>query len=346
MTGPAGISGGRLGHAFVALPPMTADDHDRPAEDLPSAADLAGWTLAAQHPLTREWDDDEARIARLADDHEFDLRLATDLDLATQRALLAPGHAPAELLNRWLAVAPDLRAMLSIRFEGGDASMPFVDASALSRPLAEGDLPALGAAALQVFGSFSPRYLRLWSAAPTDAYAGTARDKRFLAAPLDELANHAGTSASAAELSLAPTPDLSQWDAAVAAYAAVDADHPGHREQAGIQGKDDLAESVDAGTLFDVLVDGEWAGWVGATTDTSSSLGLAAYEVLEIILAPGFRGRGYGAHLTTLLAGRLPQRDRVLIGTIHADNRGAMEAAARAGRYDVGGWLQLPLPLQ
>lgn len=322
---------------------MTDDASPTPTDALPAAADLARMTLTAQHPRTRAWCDDRARLDRLADDHAFDLRLATDLELAARRAQLAPGHDRAELLNQWVAVGPGLAAMLSIRFEGGDATKPFVDASALSRPLEEGDLPAVGAAAIRAFGSFSPRYLRLWSAAPTDAYAGTVRDKRFLAAPLAELANPAGFQAVPPELTLTPTTDLAHWPDAEAAYAAVDADHPEHRDQAGLQDTDDLAESIEAGTLFDVLVDGDWAGWVGATTDATSSLGLPAYEVQEIILAPAFRGRGYGAHLTTLLARRLPDRDRVLLGTIHADNRGALEGARRAGRHDVGGWLQLPL---
>lgn len=308
---------------------------------LPSATDLARWTLEAQHPLTRGWSDDESRLARLAEDHEFDLRLATDLELARTRATLAPGHDPEELFNRWVAVSPGLDVLLSMRFEGGDATKPFVDASALSRPVEQGDLDALAAAAIEAFGSFAPLYLRLWSAAPTDAYAGTARDKRFLAAPLAQLSGRPVDLPDG--LSLSPTADLRHWDDAVAAYAAVDAAHPKHPDQARIQGRDDLQESIEAGTLFDVLVGGEWAGWVGATTDTGSSLGLSAYEVQELVLAPVHRGRGFGPHLTTLLARALPERDRVLLGTIHADNRAAIEAARRAGRHDVGGWLQLPL---
>lgn len=312
---------------------------------LPSATDLAQCTLAAQHPLTRQWcSDDTARLARLADDHELDVRLAVDLELATQRATLAPGHEPEELLNRWVAASPELWALLSIRFQGGDAAKPFVDASVLSRPLTEGDLPALGTAAVEVFGSFEPRYLRLWSAEGTDAFVGTRRDKRFLAAPLRDL-TVASRAAIPAELFLRATADLTHWDDAAAAYAAVDAHHPQHPEQAQIQEADDLQQSVAAGTLFDVIVDHTWAGWVGATTETGSSLGLGCYTVQEIILAPGFRGRGYGQHLTSLLAQELPDRDRVLKGTIHADNRGALEAAKRAGRHDVGGWLQTSLML-
>ncbi|HET7303215.1 MAG TPA: hypothetical protein VFJ12_01550 [Segeticoccus sp.] len=251
---------------------------------LPSATDLARWTLTAQHPLTRQWCDDRSRLARLADEHEFDLQLATDLDLATQRATLAPGHEPEELFNRWVAVTPDLSALLSIRFQGGDATKPFIDASVLSRPFVEDDLSTLSAAAVDVFGSFAPRYLRLWSAVPADAFAGTRRDKRFLAASVRDLTDTPARAASPAELSLAPTTDLAHWEDAAAAYAAVDTAHPEHPEQAQLQDAEDLQESIDAGTLFDVLIDHSWAGWVGATTDTSSSLGLPCYTIQEIIL--------------------------------------------------------------
>lgn len=252
---------------------------------LPNVTELARWTLAAQHPATRAWGDDEDRLLALAEDHEIDLQLAADLDLATRRATLAPGHDADELLNRWVSVLPDLSALLSIRFEGGDATKPFVDASALSRPAGESDLDVLRTAAVDAFGSFEVRYLRIWSAARPDAFAGTHRDKRFLAAPVREL-REAGTTSIPSELSLAPTRNLVHWDEAAAAYVAVDADHPERSAQAALQDAEDLQESIDAGTLFDVLVGGAWAGWVAATTDTSSSVGLSCYEVQEIILVP------------------------------------------------------------
>jgi len=311
-------------------------------EFLPSAADSARWTLAAQHPLTHQWcPDEKSRLARLAEDHEFDLQLATDLDLAAKRATLTPGHRPEELLNRWVAVSSTLSALLSMRFEGGDATKPFVDASVLSRPLMENDFSELSVAAMQIYGTFGPRYLRLWSSAPTDAFVGTDRDRRFGAAPVRDLVRGSGD--TPAELSLTVTTDLAKWDDAAAAYAAVDADHPAHPDQARLQGADELQLSVEGGTLFDVVVDHEWAGWVGATAETTSSLGLSCYEVQEIILIPGFRERGYGSHLTTLLARELSDGDRVLLGTIHADNRGALASAKQAGRCDVGGWLKLSL---
>ncbi len=65
--------------------------------DLPSARDLACMTLEQQHPLTRTWQDDHARLANLAQEHAFDVQLATDLDLAARRAAFMdvgqPPHA-------------------------------------------------------------------------------------------------------------------------------------------------------------------------------------------------------------------------------------------------------------
>lgn len=309
--------------------------------NLPSAAELAHFSLAAQHPLTRTWLADETRLERLAEIHEFDLQLATDFELAGQRAeFLNVGQGAQAFLNRWVSVPPDLYAMLSIRFQGLDVTKPFVDASVLSRPLTELDLPALAEVAREIYGAFKPLYLRLWSAAPAGHFPETGPDKRFLAAPIAELIGGDVPPELSAELAQ----NLSRYADAQAAYEAVDAQHPAHAGQAALQSEEDLQESIEAGTLFDVRVRGEWAGYVAATeTFEGDTLGLNAYVVQEIILSPTFRGHGYGASLSTLLARALPDQSRVLIGTIHAENRGAITAALVAGRVDVGGWVQLAL---
>ncbi|AWN24649.1 hypothetical protein DKM44_11635 [Deinococcus irradiatisoli] len=228
--------------------------------------------------------------------------------------------------------------MLSIRFEGLNRDRPFVDASVLSRPLTALDFPALLQAAYEVYGAFQPLYLRLWSAASAGAFPQARPDKRFLAAPITDLRGRSVPP----ELSLSPTRDLSRYEQAQAAYDAVDARHPAHPQQAALQSREDLQESIEAGTLFDVQVSSEWAGYVGATQDCEGgALGLPAYVVQELIMSAPFRGRGYGAALSTLLARALPDEQHILVGTIHAENRGAIAAALRSGRVDVGGWLQL-----
>lgn len=299
-------------------------------------------SLAAQHPRSRTWVPDATRLAGLEEEHAFDLQLATDLELAAGRAeVLEVGQPPEAFLNRWVELAPDLSAMLSIRFKGLDREKPFVDASVTSRPLTPGDLPTLLAAAQELFGAFRPQQLRVWSAAPVDGWTaslpGARPDMRVLAAPLSELRGGEVPDS----LTLRPTSDLSHHAEAVAAYAAVDAAHPEHAGQARVISADDLQEALEAGTMFDVLWRGGWSGYAGTLPETQ--LGLPAQVVQELLLAPHARGHGLGHHLSTLLARALPDDGRVLSGTIHGENLGARRAALAAGRHDVGGWTWVPL---
>jgi L-amino acid N-acyltransferase YncA len=309
---------------------------------VPVARDLASWFLAAQHPLTRRWVDDAVRLEMLAEQCADEVRLATDMDLAAWRARrFAPGVPAEAFLSRWLPVSDDLTAMLSMRYEGGDSAKPFVDATLLSRPFTAGDLPALTRVAGDVYEGLHPRYVRLWSAAPAGRFAGTGPDRRFVAAPVGKLRTGFDEPVPTG-LMLVPARALNQYEDACTAYADLDDEHPAHAEQAKIASHDALARSLSAGTLFEVTANGHWAGYVAVKT-AGESLGMPGFVVQELVLVTKFRGRGLGPHLTTLLARALPDETRILIGTIHADNRGARHAAERAGRVDVGGWIQVPL---
>ena len=309
---------------------------------IPAARELARCFLAAQHPSTRLWVDDAVRLDMLAAQCADDVQLAIDLEIAASRARrFAPGLPAEALLNRWTATSDDLNAILSVRWEGGDPGKPFVDATVTSRPLTGDDLPVLVRAGAEIYGALRPRYLRLWSAAPPGRFVGTRPDRRFLAAPVGMV--RAGFEQSVPpELMLTPARALDHYQDASAAYDDIDHEHRAHAEQAKIASRRALEQSMTAGTLFDVTVEGHWAGYVSVRTK-GESLGMPAYVVQELVLATKFRGRGYGPHLTTLLARALPDETRVLIGTIHVHNRGARQAAERGGRTDVGGWIQVPL---
>ncbi|WP_405062292.1 GNAT family N-acetyltransferase [Kribbella sp. NBC_01505] len=303
-----------------------------------TAAELAGFTLARQHPLTRGWADDETRLRLLTESHEDpDILLANSLEVAELRTeRFAPGQPVESMLNYWLP-SGDLHAMFSMRFEGGDTTKPFVDATPMTRSPQPEDLQALKQSALEIYGMHKPRYLRLWSADPE--LPGTEPDRRFLAAPIREL--RPTDVPSGLELKQVATVD--HYDEAKQAYADVDAQHPHHVVEAGIQDREDLQETADEGLLFDITVHGEWAGYAAAVVKPEDSLGLPAYVVRDLILTKKHRGHGYGRHLSHLLAQALPDPTHVLIGTIHAANHGARTAALTAGRQEIGAWLQLPL---
>ncbi|MGQ0575137.1 MAG: hypothetical protein ACT4RN_13165, partial [Pseudonocardia sp.] len=199
-------------------------------DSVPTARELAAYALAVQHPLTRTWTDDATRLDLLEREHDLDIRLAVDLDLAAQRAELVPGMAPSLLLNRWTAVTDDLAAMLSIRFEGGDGGLPFVDATPVSRPVRAGDVAVLTRAAAAVYGPLRPRYLRLWSAEPHGAVPGSGPDGRSIGGLLATLRDPARVPPPGLRLRRASS--AAHHDAARVADAAVDAAQPGPRAPA------------------------------------------------------------------------------------------------------------------
>ncbi|WBQ06284.1 hypothetical protein [Kribbella sp. CA-293567] len=90
-------------------------------------------------------------------------------------------------------------------------------------------------------------------------------------------------------------------------------------------------------------MNGAWAGYSAACTDSDDTLGLPSYVVLDVLLTKSFRGQGLGRHLAPLLAQSLPRQSHILLGAVHADNHGARTAALAAGRHDLGGWLLKPL---
>lgn len=307
---------------------------------LPALAELARYSLQVQHPLTRQWLDDAQRLELLHQEHAFDRQLATDLDIARQRAQHFDVRPPAEaFLNRWVQASDDLEVMLSMRYQGLDVNKPFVDVSITTRPVTEMDLPALLDAALEVYGMFRPLKLRFWSPEPLGHFAGTRPDMRLIAAPTAELRQRQ----TPPELTLTPTLDLRHYPQAQEAYAAQAARHPNHPEQARLQSREDMQEAVDAGSMFDVLLNGVWSGYVGTLLEIKA--GLPVHLVQEMLLTPEARGRGYGPYLSTLLAQHLPGDGRVLLGDIHGENLGAQRAAKAAGRHDIGGWSWVWIPM-
>jgi len=316
------------------------------AAPAPDPALLAHTDLQSGHARLRDWETDEDRHRRLTAWHADNLELLTSMDIAHVRAdhFALPGLHAEHYLDRWEPAAQGLHALLSIRFENLDVQRPFVNVSGLSRPWTPADLPALRDAANRAYHPFRPATLRLTTALPVDALPGLTPEFRFLTAPLQDLARPDLTLPP--ELTLRPTTDDTHLQDARDAYAALDAQHPAHARQAQVIGAEQLADTVQAGLMYDVLVHGEWAGYVGA--QPAEEIGLDVLQVQELLLTPRHRGHGYGPHLGTLFA-RTVLRDhpdhahRHLFGTIHAHNHGAYPAALRAGRHDVGGYTLLPL---
>ena len=264
----------------------------------------------------------------------------TDMEFARGFAAAQPQSGqPAEAyLNRWLTVTTDLDVLVGPRYRARNPERPFVAVDAASRLITPADLAALVAVTADSFAAFKPEYVSLWSCDPAGRWPGTRSDKRNVAGRLGELRPNNVPPELSAEIATG----LDFYER----YAQIHRDHvahdPAHGLHTRIESREDLSELLHAGTLFEVLLNGRWAGLVAA--EPRVQRGLRGAVVIELLLDLSVRGRGYGKHLSALLAQHVEAPDdQFLLGTIHVDNIAAYRSALASGRQDVGGEVIVPL---
>jgi hypothetical protein len=294
------------------------------------------------HPLVRAEIPQSDRFAALREELEWAVTTAvTDMEFARGFAAAQPQSGqPAEAyLNRWLTVTIDLDVLAGPRYRARNPERPFVAVDATSRLIAPADLRALKTVIGSSFAAFQPGYVSLWSCDPAGSWSGTTPDTRNVAGRLGDLRRNKVPP----ELSAEVASHLDFYDR----YAQIHRDHvahdPAHGLHTRIESREDLSELLHAGTLFEVLLNGRWAGLVAA--EPRVQRGLRGAVVIELLLDLSVRGRGNGKHLSALLAQHVEAPDdQFLLGTIHVDNTAAYRSALASGRRDVGGEVIVPLP--
>jgi hypothetical protein len=109
------------------------------------------------------------------------------------------------------------------------------------------------------------------------------------------------------------------------------------RASVRLESGETLAKCRNEGALFEILIDGEWAGIIAATRE--SGLGLPGFQIAEEILTAPFRGRGLAKPVQREFVAQLPAKDDdFLSGMILAENRPSLRTALGVGRTDLGGF--------
>ncbi len=316
-------------------------DDDASRDGLPNIDVLVDGADAGLHPWVREHVPEPERREALAEELDFWLNTAgRDLAYATSFAEVAPmsGEAPASYLDRWLALDAQTHVLVGPRYLGRDPDLPFMGVSGAQRRLVAADAEPLKALARREFAPFAPKFVLVHTADEIGAWPGTRAEHRQLVGRLGDLRARPTPPGLAA----VPRNDTAIYDRYLEIFQADVQRDPVHARHTRAETREDLQELADQGLLFDVEVDGTWAGVVAAEPDARR--GVRGATVIELILDHPFRGRGYGAHLSTLLArGLTLPDDQFLIGTIRADNTRAYRSALAVGRVDVGGEILVPL---
>lgn len=258
-----------------------------------------------------------------------------------------PGAAPADYLHRVVSVpssggAPTLRAIVGIRYKGLDPGKPFIEVAARTGPIpSHAVLTGLVLAAQQAvkpLGQDAPIRLQLTDLDGPGLPPGEP-DLHLVAGRVASLEGLPEPPANGFEIQLRPCADPTGMSPRyLAAYSAASPALPvAARDSVSPCDIETLRALANDGLLVEVLIDGSWAGVVGATRE--ESFGLAGWCMVEEILAPAFRGRGLAAAVQRAFIEALPATDDELVfGTIHAGNTPSLKTALKVGRRSVRLW--------
>ncbi len=246
------------------------------------------------------------------------------------------GIHPADYLHK-IIPTPSGALLGGIRFYGQDITKSFVELLAWTGPI---DLPAWRAAITTAWADFNPERFRVLATNQPD----------FADAVIDQ-SIHVGRAGAMAQrlintgLALEPCPHPAEAAAQVASwYQAFAADHPTLAAELHPADTAELTACQATGTLDFITINGAIAGIIA--TEPSAIDWLHGHVMIEEILAPAHRGRGYAVQVQRLLAARLTKThgsETLITGTIHRLNIASHRAATSAGRPALMDYRFLPL---
>ena len=297
--------------------------------------------------LSRWYYRDELR-ALLREDLSSDVRRFSDDELAEQfqHHCPIPTATRDDYKNRWSELPGLGHALTGVRFRGLDMNRPFVEVVATTqRVSAATDMQAVGENLRQAYNLFHPKHVRFFVpehiGLDLRRWPGAFWEKRYFAAPVEQMRQRAKPEGYG-RVALRRPSDMAFYARYQQVLEERFARQPELEEYTRVEVQEDLAEYLEEGTLFEVLVDGSWSGLVGVTRDAEQ--GLRGFVVIEIVLADSARGQGLGVAVQQRLVEALAfESGDVLYGTIDARNTAAVKTAQRSGRVDLGGFLWLPL---
>jgi GNAT superfamily N-acetyltransferase len=305
--------------------------------------EFVAYAVAQTSPHVRAWRGDQL-AADLARAMGPAVALLSDEDTAGDFAEamsllgLAPEHFKAKLLD-----IDGHRFLAQIDFTSTAGDTPFVAIFRGSRLLGAFETRAMVDAIANGFAIFAPAAVRFFHPSHIPMVLPGARvDQHFLAAPVrDMLAREPAPGVSRVTLTAASGLDF--FPRYNECYAQVFAARPELQGEVSVESEESLADCLAENLLFEIAVDGAWAGIVAARRQTLA--GLDSIFMVEIVLDRDARGQGLGPAVHQHFAREVARIDpnAIVSGTIAAVNVPSLKTARRAGRIEIGAWYWVDL---
>ena len=301
--------------------------------------------LEQVHPLTLAWCGKDELAKQLLEGVERDAHeyFASDfaLTFASGQAKIL-GLDSVHFAHRLLEVS-GLRIIAGIRFFGMDLKRPFVEVAGISRPVqSDAERDAISAALAPAFAVFKPLHWRVFQASHQPyQFASCDSGKRVLAGLLGEI-KAAAKPNHWERVRLHRARSLEFYPQYEAALRELYRSRPWLPNVCRIESLEDMREYLAHDEVFEVLIDGEWAGLTIASR--SERFGLRGWYMIEMTLQQRWHGQGLAVAVQRHLAAQLTDEGRDnLFGTIGAVNLPMLKTAERVGRTDLGGQFMVSL---
>ena len=303
--------------------------------------ELNASALAQMHPLVKAWRGDQID-ADIGETTAALVALISDEAAARGFAAIMKVLAlPPEPFKARLVEIDGHRFLAQIDFTDPSAELPFVAvARATTPPGAIADAGVLRRLAAE-FAVFAPRRVQFYHSAHVPlAMPGTYVDRHFLAAPASEMAARA-PAPGLTRVALRRPADLRFYPRYAEAYDQMFLERPQLRGDIRVEREESLARCQAEGSLYEIEVDGAWAGIVAARRQVLADL--RGVDMTEIVLCRRARGQGLGPAVHQRFAAEIAAADpaAILTGTISPLNGPSLKAASRAGRVEIGAWYWL-----
>jgi hypothetical protein len=300
--------------------------------------ELTEYALGQAQPLVYTWLGDQLR-EDLRKSTASMIALITDDEAARafSEAMSVLGLPPEPFKARLLEIDGH-RFLAQIHFTDRSGKLPYVEVYRASTPLGATDDPFIVRKLCDRFDVFLPQRVRFFHSAHMPLRAPATRvDQHFLVAPARAMATRP-VAPGFERIVLRRARNLDFYPRYVAAYEQMFATRPQLRGQVRIEPENSLANCLEQGLLYEIHVDGGWAGIVAASRETV--VGVTGCYMNEIVLEGAARGQSLGPavhqHFAKVVAAENPSG--VITGMIASVNVPSLKTAIRAGRIEIGAW--------
>lgn len=233
------------------------------------------------------------------------------------------------------------KIMTSIRFKGLNISNPFVEILHFNfKPNFKEDLEDLQKAILLKYDEFKPKSIRVFCSPEIfttfDIDVNTSCDFRFVAALISDIKSKPKP-LNYEKVSLTSANDLKIYSRYLNLYDQLYRENPNLIHVISTESRESFEKVRNAGTLFNIEINGKWAGIVGVSKKSEKFL--HGYEMFDIIISKSFRQKGFTHAIQRRLIDKLESyHHETIFGQINPLNTNVLKTALKIGGKDLGGW--------